>query len=94
MGLKCENDQKYQRIKRCSLEHEVDKQTRLRKAREYKKRKQSGETDQDRLMRLQKVSECKKRKQSEGTESEKRIRLQEASVWWPSCHSEFLYFQE
>jgi hypothetical protein len=74
---KCENDREYQRIKRCSLEHEVDKQTRLRKAREYKKRKQSGETDQDRLMRLQKVSECKKRKQSE--ESEKRIRLQEAS---------------
>ena len=74
---KCENDREYQRIKRCSLEHEVDKKTRLRKAREYKKRKQSGETDQDRLTRLQKVSECKKRKQSE--ESEKRIRLQEAS---------------
>ena len=56
-----------------------DRQTRLKKASEYKKRKQSEETDSERQIRLQKLSESIKWKRSEETDSERQIRLQKDS---------------
>ena len=67
------------RLNICKSNCVKDQQARLKKASEYKKRKQSEETDSERQIRLQKLSESIKQKRSEETYSERQIRLQKDS---------------
>jgi PHD/YefM family antitoxin component YafN of YafNO toxin-antitoxin module len=76
---KCVQDRENVQKKRLLVENEGVKHARLKKASEYKKRKQSEETDSELQIRLQKMSESIKQKRSEETNSEKRIRLQSDS---------------
>ena len=67
------------RLNLCKGNCVKDQQARLKKASEYKKRKQSEETDSEQQIRLQKVNKSIKQKRSEETDGERQIRLQKDS---------------
>ena len=68
------------RLNICKSNCVKDRQAGLKKASEYKKRKQSEETDSEQQIRLQlKVNKSIKQKRSEETDSEQQIRLQKDS---------------